>query len=56
MGQLTGCGIQFFRIGHRRRVRFVQLIARKKRQEIESQEAMEAMVRQAQELGMGYDV
>jgi hypothetical protein len=28
----------------------------KKRREIQSQEAMEALVRQAQELGMGYDL
>ena len=52
--QLSGSGIQLLRVGYRRRVRFVQLIARTKQREIESQQAMEALVRQAQELGLGY--
>lgn len=55
MGHFSGCGIQLLGIGHRRRVRFMRLIVRKKRREIESQKAMEALVLQAQELGMGYD-
>lgn len=53
MGQLTGSGIELLGIGSRRRVRFVRLIACKKRREIESQKAMGALVRQAQELGWG---
>jgi hypothetical protein len=56
MGPFSGVGIQLCKIGRRRRVRFMFRILLKKRREIQSQEAMEALVRQAQELGMGYDL
>jgi hypothetical protein len=48
--------IQLRKIGRQKRIRFMRLIVLKKRRAIESQEAMEALVRQAQELGMGYDL
>ncbi|MGF6097613.1 helix-turn-helix domain-containing protein [Pseudomonas sp. 18175] len=48
--------IPFTKTGRHRRIRFSDLMAFKQQRDAESQEAMEALVRQAQELGMGYDV
>ncbi|MHA4976980.1 helix-turn-helix domain-containing protein [Pseudomonas extremorientalis] len=47
--------IPFTKTGRHRRVRFSDLMAFKQRRDEESQEAMEALAQQAQELGMGYD-
>ncbi|MBM9487405.1 helix-turn-helix domain-containing protein [Pseudomonas sp. ICBG1301] len=47
--------IPFTKTGRHRRIRFSDLMAFKQRRDEESQEAMEALVLQAQELGMGYD-
>jgi excisionase family DNA binding protein len=47
--------IPFTKTGRHRRIRFSDLMAFKQRREEESQEAMEALANQAQELGMGYD-
>ena len=47
--------IPFTKTGRHRRVRFSDLMAFKQRRDEHSQEAMEALVQQAQELGMGYD-
>lgn len=47
--------IPFTKTGRHRRVRFSDLMAFKQRRDEQSQEAMEALVQQAQELGMGYD-
>lgn len=46
--------IPFTKTGRHRRVRFSDLMAFKQRRDEQSQEAMEALVQQAQELGMGY--
>jgi excisionase family DNA binding protein len=46
--------IPFTKTGRHRRIRFSDLMAFKQQRDAESQEAMEALVRQAQELGMGY--
>lgn len=48
--------IPFTKAGRHRRIRFSDLMAFKQQRDAESQEAMEALVRQAQELGMGYDL
>jgi excisionase family DNA binding protein len=48
-------GLPFTKTGRHRRIRFSDLMAFKQRREEESQAAMEALARQAQELGMGYD-
>ncbi len=48
--------IPFTKTGRHRRIRFSDLMAFKQQRDAQSQEAMEALVRQAQELGMGYDV
>ncbi|SFI76858.1 MULTISPECIES: helix-turn-helix domain-containing protein [unclassified Pseudomonas] len=47
--------IPFTKTGRHRRIRFSDLMAFKQRRDEESQEAMEALAQQAQELGMGYD-
>lgn len=47
--------IPFTKTGRHRRIRFSDLMAFKQRREDESQEAMDALARQAQELGMGYE-
>ena len=47
--------IPFTKTDRHRRVRFSDLMAFKQRRDEQSQEAMEALVQQAQELGMGYD-
>jgi excisionase family DNA binding protein len=47
--------IPFTKTGRHRRIRFSDLMAFKKRRDEESQEAMESLAQQAQELGMGYD-
>jgi len=47
--------IPFTKTGRHRRVRFSDLMAFKQRRDEKSQEAMEALAQQAQELGMGYD-
>ncbi|WLG27619.1 helix-turn-helix domain-containing protein [Pseudomonas lurida] len=47
--------IPFTKTGRHRRIRFSDLMAFKQRRDEESQEAMEALANQAQELGMGYD-
>ena len=47
--------IPFTKTGRHRRVRFSDLMAFKQRRDEQSQEAMEALVQQAQELGMVYD-
>ena len=47
--------IPFTKTGRHRRVRFSDLMAFKQRRDEQSQEAMKALVQQAQELGMGYD-
>ena len=48
--------IPFTKTGRHRRIRFSDLMAFKQRRDAQSQEAMEELVRQAQELGMGYDI
>jgi len=48
--------IPFTKTGRHRRIRFSDLMAFKQQRDAESQETMEALVRQAQELGMGYDL
>jgi len=48
--------IPFTKTGRHRRIRFSDLMAFKQQRDAESHEAMEALVRQAQELGMGYDL
>lgn len=48
--------IPFTKTGRHRRIRFSDLMAFKQQRDAESQDAMEALVRQAQELGMGYDL
>ena len=52
---LVDGAIPFTKTGRHRRVRFSDLMAFKQRRDEQSQEAMEALVQQAQELGMGYD-
>lgn len=47
--------IPFTKTGRHRRIRFSDLMAFKQRRDEESQEAMEALAQQAQELGVGYD-
>jgi len=47
--------IPFTKTGRHRRIRFSDLMAFKQRREDESQEAMDALAQQAQELGMGYE-
>lgn len=47
--------IPFTKTGRHRRIRFSDLMAFKQQRDEESQEAMEALAQQAQELGMGYD-
>jgi len=47
--------IPFTKTGRHRRIRFSDLMAFKQRRAEESQRAMEALAKQAQELGMGYD-
>lgn len=47
--------IPFTKTGRHRRIRFSDLMAFKLRRDEERQQAMEALVQQAQELGMGYD-
>ncbi|PMV17849.1 MULTISPECIES: helix-turn-helix domain-containing protein [unclassified Pseudomonas] len=47
--------IPFTKTGRHRRIRFSDLMAFKQRRDEESQEAMEELVRQTQELGLGYD-
>lgn len=47
--------IPFTKTGRHRRIRFSDLMAFKMRRDEESQQAMDALVQQAQELGMGYD-
>ncbi len=46
--------IPFTKTGRHRRIRFSDLMAFKQRRDEESQEAMEALAQQAQELGVGY--
>lgn len=46
--------IAFTRVGTHRRIRYQDLMAYQVQRERESQEAMDALVAQAQELGMGY--
>ena len=48
--------IPFTKTGRHRRIRFSDLMAFKQQRDAESQEAMEALVRQAQELGMDYGI
>ncbi|MCR4541914.1 helix-turn-helix domain-containing protein [Pseudomonas sp. 18.1.10] len=48
--------IPFTKTGRHRRIRFSDLMEFKQRRDAESQEAMEALVRQAQELGMDYGI
>jgi excisionase family DNA binding protein len=47
--------IPFTKTGRHRRIRFSDLMAFKQRREDESQETMDALAQQAQELGMGYE-
>ncbi|NVZ94646.1 helix-turn-helix domain-containing protein [Pseudomonas sp. D6002] len=47
--------IPFTKTGRHRRIRFSDLMAFKQRREDESQEAMDALAQQAQELGVGYE-
>ncbi|WP_226476596.1 helix-turn-helix domain-containing protein [Pseudomonas sp. MWU16-30323] len=47
--------IPFTKTGRHRRIRFSDLMAFKQRREDKSQEAMDALALQAQELGMGYE-
>ena len=47
--------IPFTKTGRHRRVRFSDLMAFKQRRDEESQEAMDELVRQTRELGLGYD-
>ena len=47
--------IPFTKTGRHRRIRFSDLMAFKQRRDEESQDAMEELTQQAQELGMGYD-
>jgi len=47
--------IPFTKTGRHRRIRVSDLMAFKQRREDESQEAMDALAQQAQELGMGYE-
>lgn len=47
--------IPFTKTGRHWRIRFSDLMAFKQRRAEESQRAMEALAKQAQELGMGYD-
>ncbi|AZE96454.1 Excisionase domain protein [Pseudomonas orientalis] len=47
--------IPFTKTGRHRRIRFSDLMAFKQRRDEESQEAMEELVRQTRELGLGYD-
>nr|WP_314566555.1 hypothetical protein [uncultured Pseudomonas sp.] len=53
MGQVGGGGIWFIKMGRQRLTRFAHLMEKKQR-EAESQKAMEALVLQSQELGLGY--
>jgi len=46
--------IPFTKTGRHRRIRFSDLMAFKQRRDDESQDAMEELAQQAQELGMGY--
>lgn len=48
--------IPFTKTGRHRRIRFSDLMAFKQQRDAQSQEAMEALVRQAQELGMDYGI
>lgn len=48
--------IPFTKTGRHRRIRFSDLMAFKQRREDESQEAMDALAQQAQELGLGYEL
>ena len=48
--------IPFTKTGRHRRIRFSDLMAFKQRRDAGSQEAMEELVRQAQKLGMGYEL
>ena len=47
--------LPFHRIGKHRRVRFADLMQFKARRDQASEEAMAALAKQAQELGMGYE-
>jgi excisionase family DNA binding protein len=47
--------IPFTKTGRHRRIRFSDLMAFKQQRDNDSQEAMEELVRQTRELGMGYD-
>jgi excisionase family DNA binding protein len=47
--------IPFTKTGRHRRIRFSDLMAFKQQREDESQEAMDALALQAQELGLGYE-
>lgn len=47
--------IPFTKTGRHRRIRFSDLMAFKQQRDAESQEAMEELVRQTRELGLGYD-
>ncbi|CRM21030.1 DNA binding domain, excisionase family [Pseudomonas sp. 24 E 1] len=47
--------IPFTKTGRHRRIRFSDLMAFKQRRDQESQDAMEELVRQTRELGLGYD-
>lgn len=51
---LESGAIPFSKVGTHRRVRFQDLAEYKKKQEAEGEAAMDELVRQAQELGMGY--
>lgn len=47
--------IAFTKTGRHRRIRFSDLMAFKAKRDEESQQAMEALAQQAQDLGMGYE-
>ncbi|WP_439864106.1 helix-turn-helix domain-containing protein [Pseudomonas antarctica] len=47
--------IPFTKTGRHRRIRFSDLMAFKQQRDQDSQEAMEELVRQTRELGLGYD-
>ena len=47
--------IPFTKTGRHRRIRFSDLMAFKQRRDQESQDAMDELVRQTRELGLGYD-
>ena len=48
-------GLTFHKVGKHRRIKFIDLMEFKKKRELQSEAAMAELVRQAQEVNLGYE-